>query len=148
MSITNPCEVAFPHLTDAELEVVATLGTVQRFADGQVLIEEGDKDFPLFVIKAGAIEIHECSTGVEHKIAEHLPGGFTGDVDMLTRRAALIRAKAARGLEAIVVPAERMRRLLNEVPSISDKLLDAFQMRRRILEDGDVGFVGVRLLGR
>jgi len=148
MPITSPCEAAFPRLTDVEMQIVTTLGSVQRFADGHVLIEEGDKDFPFFVVKAGAIEIYECSTGVEHKIVEHLPGEFTGDVDMLTRRAALIRAKAARGLEAIVVPAERMRRLLNEVPSISDKLLDAFQMRRRLLEDGEVGFVGVRLLGR
>src|SRR5262245_4690205 len=146
--VTTPCEVAFPSLTEAEMQVVATLGTVQRFADGQVLIDEGDKDFPFFVVKAGAIEIVECSTGKERRITEHQPGEFSGDVDMLTRRAALIRAKAARGLEAIVVPAERMRRLLNDVPSISDKLLDAFQMRRRILEEGAFGFVGVRLLGR
>jgi thioredoxin reductase (NADPH) len=60
----------------------------------------------------------------------------------------LITARAARGLEAVVVPAERMRRLLNELPGISDKLLRAFQMRREILEDSTSGFVGIRLLGR
>ena len=148
MSFANPCQVAFPRLTDAEMQTVSTFGTVQRFADGQVLIEEGDKDFPFFVVKQGAIEIRECSTGVENLVAEHQPGEFSGDVDMLTRRAAIIRARAARGLEAIVVPADRMRRLLNDLPDLSDKLLDAFQMRRRILEDSSSGFVGVRLLGR
>jgi thioredoxin reductase (NADPH) len=148
MSSATPCQVAIPGLTDAEMQIVASLGTVQRFADGQVLIEEGDKDFPFFAIKAGAIEICECSTGVERLVVEHGPGQFTGDVDLLTRRAAVVRARAARGLEAIVVPAERMRRLLNELPGISDKLLEAFQMRRRLLEDSSTGFVGVRLLGR
>ncbi|HEX5053246.1 MAG TPA: FAD-dependent oxidoreductase [Planctomycetota bacterium] len=148
MSSPGPCEVAFPQLTDAEMEVVASLGTRQRFPDGHVLIHEGEKDFPFFVVEHGAIVISESSTGEEHVVVEHLPGGFTGDVDMLTRRAAVITARAARGLQAIVVPAERMRRLLNELPAISDKLLHAFQTRRELLERSDSGFVGVRLLGR
>jgi len=148
MSIPSPCDVAFPRLTDAEMEVVSSLGSVRRFADGEVLIREGEKDFPFFAVVAGAIEICESSSGVEHKVAEHLPGQFTGDIDLLTRRAAVITARAARGLEAIVVPAERMRRLLNEAPGLSDKLLHAFQMRREILENGATGFVGVRLLAR
>lgn len=148
MSSPTPCEVAFPRLTDAEMQVVATLGEQRSFADGHVLIRAGERDFPFYVVTAGAIEIFESSTGIEHKVAEHEAGQFSGDVDMLTRRAAMITARAARGLRAIVVPAERLRRLLHELPGVSDKLLGAFQTRREILESSGSGFVGVRLLGR
>lgn len=146
MSLDSPCEAAFPLLTDAEMQHVATLGTVRAFADGEVLFKKGDKDFPFFVVKAGAIRITEVSTGEERPVAEHQPGGFSGDIDMLTGRAALVTARAAGGLQAIVVPAARMRLLLNEVPALSDKLLFAFQLRREILEES--GYIGVKLLGR
>jgi thioredoxin reductase (NADPH) len=145
MSLDSPCEAAFPHLTEAEMQVVAKLGSVRTFADGEVLFRKGDRDFPFFVVQAGAIRITESSTGQERPVAEHQPGGFSGDVDMLTGRSALVTARAAGGLQAIAVPAVRMRRLLNEVPALSDKLLHAFQLRREILERS--GFVGVKLLG-
>jgi thioredoxin reductase (NADPH) len=146
MPLDSPCDAAFPRLTEAEMQVVATLGTVRNFADGDVLFRKGDKDFPFFVVKAGAIRITETSTGEERLVAEHEPGGFSGDIDMLTGRSALVTARAARGLRAIAVPATRLRRVLSEVPALSDKLLQAFQLRREILERS--GFLGVQLLGR
>jgi len=142
----NNCEAAFPRLTEAEMQMVALLGTVRDFADGEVLFREGDKDFPFYVVKAGRIRIMESSTGQERLVVEHEPGGFSGDIDLLTARSAVVTGRAAGGLQAIVVPAARMRRVLNEVPTLSDKLLQAFQLRRELLERA--GFIGVKLLDR
>ncbi|MCA8965196.1 MAG: FAD-dependent oxidoreductase [Planctomycetes bacterium] len=146
MSPEDPCAVAFPSLTDAEMRIVAALGTTRRFADGEVLFQKGDKDFPFYVVAEGAIRITECSTGEERHVVDHEPGGFSGDIDLLTGRSAVVTARATRGLQAIAVPATRLRRLLNELPALSDKLMHAFQLRREILERS--GFAGVQLLGR
>lgn len=43
------------------------------------------------------------------------------------------------------MPQEKVRRLLNEIPDLSEMLLDAFQLRRRLLEES--GFLGVRVIG-
>ena len=54
MSLDSVCEAAFPRLTEAEMQVGATLGKVRDFADGEVLFRDGEKDFPFFVVQAGA----------------------------------------------------------------------------------------------
>jgi thioredoxin reductase (NADPH) len=64
---------------------------------------------------------------------------------MLTGRPAVISAIARGDSEVYEVPASRIRQLLNEVPDLSDKLLDAFQTRRHLLEAG--GFLGIRVVG-
>lgn len=142
----DPCADAFPDLTAAEMRIVATLGEERIFADGEVLFRKGEKDFPLFVVKAGGIRVTAACSGEERIVVDHEVGEFSGDIDMLTGRASPVTARAKGPLHAIVVPATRLRRLLNDVPTLSDKLLQAFQLRREMLERS--GYIGVKLLGR
>ena len=137
--------IAFPHLTEAELRCVAEIGVPRSFRDGDVLIDEGDRDFPFYAVRSGEIVILESSTGEPKEVTVHRPGGFTGDVSMLTGRPALISAVARGDTEVYEVPASRIRQLLNEIPDLSDKLLQAFQTRRELLEAA--GFVGIRVIG-
>src|SRR5882672_4061158 len=109
-------ETAFPTLDDAELACVAKIGTARRFADGDVLIEIGDRDYPFYAIRSGEVVILESSTGKPREVTVHGPGAFTGDVDILTGRPALITAIARGDCEVYEVAASRIRQLLNEVP--------------------------------
>ena len=137
--------LAFPNLSEAELRCVAEIGVARSFRDGDILIEEGDRDFPFYAVRSGEVVILESSTGEPREVTVHKPGGFTGDVSMLTGRPALIAAVARGDTEVYEVPASRIRQLLNEIPDLSDKLLEAFQTRRELLEAA--GFVGIRVIG-
>jgi thioredoxin reductase (NADPH) len=138
-------ETAFPKLSEEELACVAQIGTARKFRDGDILIESGTRDYPFYAVRSGEIVIVESSTGKPKEVTVHAVGEFTGDVDMLTGRPALISAIARGDCEVYEVTASRIRQLLNEVPGLSDKLLEAFQTRRELLEAG--GFVGIRVIG-
>jgi len=139
------CQTAFPTLSEDELACMAELGTPRSFRDGEVLIDIGDLDFPLHAVRSGEIVIQESSTGEPREVVVHGPGQFSGDVSMLTGRPALVSAVARGATEVYEVPAARIRQLLNECPDLSDKLLEAFQLRRELLEAS--GFVGIRIIG-
>lgn len=137
--------VAFPVLTEDELSCLQKLGEVRHFTDGELLVEYGEKDHSFFAIKSGAVAIVDSSSGTPRDVVVHTAGTFTGDVDVLTGRPAVISAIARGNCDVIEITACRIRGMLGEVPTLSDKLLDAFQARRQLLEAS--GFVGIRVVG-
>lgn len=137
--------IAFPRLSDDQMEAIGAFAELSWYGDGQVLFSAGERDFPCFIVKSGAIEISECSRGTPQVVTVHRPGHFTGDVDMLTRRSTFVTATARGETYAYCLPAVALRRLLNEMPDVSDVFLEAFQMRRQLLEQS--GFLGVRVIG-
>lgn len=78
-------------------------------------------------------------------VVVHESGEFTGDIDMLTGRAALVSCIARTACEVYEISASDLRRILNEMPQRSDILLRAFLMRRQLLEES--GFMGARAVG-
>ncbi len=78
-------------------------------------------------------------------IVVHGPGEFSGDVSLLTDRPAIVSAYAQGACRAYCVSQAELRRVIQEIPDLSDKLLDAFQTRRIMLERS--GFIGVRVFG-
>lgn len=138
-------EVAFPQLDEGQIECVAQLGTLRQFRDGEALFNSGDRNYPFFVVKRGEVAIRECSSGEVCEVVTHREGEFTGDVDLLTGRPSIVSAFAKGDCEAYEISSTNLRRLLGEVPSLSDMLLEAFQTRRELLKRS--GFVGVRLIG-
>ena len=73
------------------------------------------------------------------------PREFTGDVSLLTDRPAVISAYARGETAGLSRQPGDLRRVIQEIPDLSDKLLEAFQTRRIMLERS--GFVGVRVFG-
>ena len=138
-------KIAFPAFSEAQLEIARKIGERVAFRPNEVLILQGQKDYPFFLIESGTVRIAEKSAAGELEIATHGPGQFTGDVDMLTGRSAVISAIANETVEAIRLCSGKLRKLLNTAPEVSETLLEAFQLRRKLLEASD--FVGVRLIG-
>ena len=140
--------IAFPTLSDAQIrEFEAGTGAVSRsFRDGEVLIAVGDRDFKFFIVKAGEIEILDHSGERPKTVTIHRKGEFTGDVSHLTGRASIISAVARGHSEASEVSGDALRAALNQCPTLSDIILQAFIARRQLLrESGD--FVGLRVIG-
>ncbi len=145
MATVNDHQTAFPRLTDDELSCLAALGTVRTFADGEALFSNGEKDYSFFAIQTGEVVILDNSSGESRKVVTHAAHSFTGDIDLLTRRPAVVAAVARGECTAIEVRADKVRQMLGEIPTLSDKLLDAFQARRDLLERTE--FMGVRIVG-
>lgn len=145
MAIETLDPVAFPAFSEEEMTCIATLGELKSFSDGVTLFQHGDRDYPLFVVKEGEVAIVEFSTGKPRDVIVHDARAFTGDVSMLTGRPAVVSAIARGDCQVYEIPASEIRRLMGEVPELSDKLLEAFQMRRQLLEASE--FQGVRIAG-
>jgi thioredoxin reductase (NADPH) len=135
---------AFPQLDEADLAALRPLATCQTFQDGQDVFRAGDADLDLFVVESGAIDIFNPADG-NRLIVTHHPGEFAGDIDLLTRRPVLVTGKARGPTGVYRVPGGRLPELLNKVPSLSDKLLTAFQARRRALQES--GVIGLKVVG-
>lgn len=138
--------VAFPKLSEAEVERLAELAELCSFKDGEVIFQAGQRGLSLYVVESGGIAIVDESAERPKTIVVHGPGEFTGDVSLLTDRPAIVSAYARGSCRAYCVSQAGLRRVIQEIPDLSDKLLEAFQTRRIMLERS--GFVGVRLFGR
>ena len=138
-------DLAFPKLSVSEVEWLAGLATICSFKDGELVFQAGQRSVPFYVVESGEIAIVDESTAESKTIVVHGPRGFTGDVSLLTDRPAAISAYAKGDTRAYCVTQGELRRVLQEIPDLSDKLLEAFQTRRIMLERS--GFVGVRVFG-
>jgi thioredoxin reductase (NADPH) len=139
-------EFAFPKLSEAEVESLAGLEpTVCSFKDGDAVFQVGQRGVPFYVVISGEIAIVDESGPEAKTLVAHGRNGFTGDVSLLTDRPAIVSAYARGAVQAYCVSQSELRRVIQEIPDLSDKLLEAFQMRRLILERS--GFVGVRVFG-
>jgi thioredoxin reductase (NADPH) len=137
--------LAFPKLTEAEVECLAGLAKVCEFEDGETIFQAGQRGLPFYVVESGAIAIVDESRSEPRTIIVHGPREFTGDVSLLTDRPAVISAYAKGACRAYCVGQAELRRVIQEIPDLSDKLLEAFQTRRIMLERS--GFIGVRVFG-
>jgi thioredoxin reductase (NADPH) len=138
-------DLAFPRLSDPEVECLARLAKICSFRDGELLFQAGERGIPFYVVESGEIAIVDESTDESRTIVVHGPHEFTGDVSLLTDRPAVISAYARGDTRAYCVSQSDLRRVIQEIPELSDKLLEAFQTRRMMLERS--GFIGVRVFG-
>jgi len=97
----------FPKLTSAQIARVAVHGTAREVNVGEILIQQGERGFPFFVVMSGELEIIRPNCKGETVITTHGPGHFSGEVNMLSGRQALVRVRVGKAGEVIVVPRER-----------------------------------------
>src|SRR6516162_1245963 len=135
----------FPTLTAAQIHRIATHGRARSVRPGEVLVEQGDKDIPIFVVISGELETVRPSGAHETPITTVPPGQFTGEVNTLSGRRALNRIRARQPSEVIEVSRENVLALVQTDGELSQILMRAFILRRAELFTqglGDVTLVG------
>jgi len=128
--------VVFPTLADSELAVLEALGTRRPVTVGEYLYREGDIAYDFYVIRSGAVEIVARSDGEEQIIARHRPGGFLGELNLLTGQRVYLSARVVEPGEVLVVPRAALQRVIATNPGLSDTILAAFLARRSVLLSG------------
>src|SRR5574340_872663 len=85
-------QLLFPKLTPAQIGRLSAHGRTRAVERGEVVAEQGDP-LHFLVILAGEMEILRPGPAGEDLITVHEPGGFFGDVHMLSGRRSLVRAR-------------------------------------------------------
>jgi thioredoxin reductase (NADPH) len=139
---------AFPRLSEAQIEALAAHGYRRGTQPGEVLFREGDPSCDFFVVLAGKVAIVAGYGGDERVISVHGPGRFLGELNLLTGETVFVTAVVREPGEVLVVPAERLRRLVTADPVLGDLILRAYLLRRFLLIELGTGFriVGSRFV--
>jgi thioredoxin reductase (NADPH) len=120
----------FPILTAPQIARIATHGLVRPVQRGEVLIEQGDRVVPFFVVTAGELEIVRPSGTTATFITVLGPGQFTGEVNTISGRRALLRLRATQPGEVIELDREHVQALIQTDPELSEIFMRAFILRR------------------
>lgn len=143
--MANDHEVAFPTLNTKDLAALTDRGHPRAVRAGEVLFAEGDRNRSFFAVLEGSIEIVGHSRGTAHVVTVHRPGGFTGDVDMLSGRAILVTGRVVEAGRVLELSNAELRRAVDELPELGEILVKAFLMRRALLIGEE--FEGVTIIG-
>jgi thioredoxin reductase (NADPH) len=79
-------DVAFPKLDASEIEIAKQCGHCKVYEAGETLYRAGDQPVDCYVIVSGNIEIIDPSGDEARVLLEYGPGGFTGEISVLTLR--------------------------------------------------------------
>jgi thioredoxin reductase (NADPH) len=145
LTLTARISQMFPTLTPAQMERIAVQGHRRTVRAGEVLVEAGAEVVPFFVVMAGQIEIVLPSGATETLIAVHHSGQFTGEVQMISGRRALVMARVSEPGEVIELDREHLLALVQTDSELSEIILRAFILRRVELIAhgyGDVVLIG------
>ena len=132
-------EKIFPKLTQAQINRIALYGHTRSVKPGDILIEQGDTPMPFFVVIAGEVEIVSPFGTNETLITVHGNGQFTGDVNMISGRRSIVRARATVPSEVIELDNKDLLRLVQNDAELSEILMRAFILRRVELIAAGVG---------
>ncbi|MFL5526770.1 MAG: FAD-dependent oxidoreductase [Gemmatimonadaceae bacterium] len=136
---------AFPFLTDAQVERVATHGHLRNVSKGDVLVRAGTRNSSFFVVVSGHLDVVQMSDGVETLIAIHQPGQLSGEINLLSGRRAVFSVRAGADGEVIEVDHERLLSLVQTDADLGEVLMRAFILRRARMvarSMGDVVLIG------
>ena len=136
---------AFPKLDEDQIHLLGRFATLKSFRPGDTLFEAGETDFKFYIVKSGEVDIIAHGPNQDLVVTTHEAGEFTGDIDILTRRPSIVSGIAKTQCEVYEISSEDLRRILNEIPRVSDVLLRAFLMRRQLIEES--GLAAARVVG-
>jgi CRP/FNR family transcriptional regulator, cyclic AMP receptor protein len=113
-----------------ELGRIAKAATEMSFPDGTVLMKQDDTAREAFILTEGTVVVKRNN----RKVAELGPGAFLGELGLLDRGPRTATVVAEGPVEALVLGPREFAGLLDEVPSLSHKLLTALAARIRELD--------------
>jgi thioredoxin reductase (NADPH) len=136
----------FPRLASFHVERIASLGRARIVYRDDVLVTEGQRHAPFFVVRSGELRIVRPAAGSGETIVATLQSGqFTGELNMFSNRRAIMQIRVKEDGEVIELDHEHVQSLVQGDADLGDILMRAFILRRVELIAqglGDVVVVG------
>jgi thioredoxin reductase (NADPH) len=140
-----PLDHVFPALTDSQLQRMAALGQCRTVSRDELLVSEGQRQAPFFVVRSGELRVVRPATSGETLVATLRSGQFTGELNMFSNRRSLMQIRASEDGEVIELDHAHVQALVQGDAELGDILIRAFILRRVELVAqglGDVVVVG------
>jgi small-conductance mechanosensitive channel/CRP-like cAMP-binding protein len=131
----------FAPLSAAEQAALASRAALRRFADGEVIVREGDATSSMFLVAQGQIVISaRGERDTTRKLAVLDPGAAFGEISLLTGEPRLATARAVGEATLVEIDKGTLAPVLEANPSLAEKLGEVIAERRRQTADrlGDV----------
>jgi thioredoxin reductase (NADPH) len=119
-----------PTLTGAQVERIAKVGRRRTLATGEIMYDLGDRNTAFFVVVEGALEVVRLSAEGEVPVGTVGTGQFTGEINMLSGRNAIVRCRVTVPGVAIEVDRDHLRELVQRDFELSNILISTFIFRR------------------
>jgi uncharacterized membrane protein len=114
----------FGHMSDEDLRDVLRLMAPANFAPGEVIIREGEPGDDFFVVLRGVARIAvRAADGNELVVGEAGPGGFFGELSMLTGEPRSARVQANEAVETLTLHRDQFLVFLEKHPQAAISVL-------------------------
>jgi len=123
-------EQLFPTLTPSQIARIAAVGKTHPVQTGELLIKQGEVGPGLFVVVSGEIEIVQPTPKGDVLITTHTSGSFTGELNMLSGRRALVCGRMSKAGEVIELNRHALQQLVQTDVELSEIIMRAFILRR------------------
>jgi thioredoxin reductase (NADPH) len=128
--MTDRAAQTFPVLTPEQVRRISSIGHRQDVRAGEVLFDAGEQNTSFFVVLEGEIQVVRPIGDREAPVTVHRARQFTGEINMLSARRSLTRARMATDGAVIVVDRDDLRALVQRDAELSELLMRAFILRR------------------
>ena len=128
--VPSRAEHTFPVLSEAQIGRLAAHGSRRSIHVGEVLVKSGEPLAHFYVVVAGRIELFRHSPVGDEFVVAVTAGQFSGEVNLLSGRRALITAVVKEPGELIVIERDELLRLVQTDSELSDIIMRAFILRR------------------
>jgi len=126
----------FAEVSEDDLETLADGVRSRGFRRGEVIFHQGDPGDALFVLVSGRVKIPlPSATGDEAILATLRPGDFFGELSLIDGAPRSATAVALDSAQTLVLGRDRVRELVDRVPSFRDALLTALTHEVRRITD-------------
>jgi len=135
----------FPTLSNEQIARIARHGRMRQTRHGELLYDQGTETASFFVVISGALDIVRPHKNREDPIAVLGPGQFTGEINLVTGRRSLARARVIEAGEVLELDGDALRALVQTDSELSELFMRAFILRRMNLIQlglGDVVLIG------
>ncbi len=132
---------AFPVLTAAQIDRLRPGSKLRKVEPGEILFQPDDTEVPFFVLLSGSMEIVQPGLTGERPIVTHRPGGFTGEITMISGQRCLVRGRVTEAGEFLEISADGLRSLVARDAELGEIFMRAFILRRIALISRGLGNV-------
>ncbi len=135
-----------PHISDGSQEPAAfalsqemmirlnKYGKVEAFDSDTTLFERGARSADVFVVLEGRLELFEDKPGkVRAVLATMTKGQFSGELDQLSGREALLSCRTAKGSRILRISSQALQQMMRTELDIADVIVRAWIGRRASL---------------
>jgi thioredoxin reductase (NADPH) len=132
---------AFPVLAPAQIDRIRPYGVVRTVRAGEILFEPAAVGMPCFVVLTGKLEILMTRLSDEYVLVTYGPGGFSGEMVLISGARSLSRGRVAEPGEFLELSADALHSLIAKDAELSDIFMRAFMLRRLALITDGLGNV-------